>query len=71
MEIIWSARAENDYIRDLDYLQENYGNHAVLLYMDQLADALESISAIDAAIYHLIDAERNIRKYRVNKTKKL
>ncbi len=71
MEIIWSVRAENDYIKDLDYLEENYGNSAVLLYMEHLADALESIRAIDTAIYQLIDAQRNIRKYKVTKTKNL
>ncbi|MBC8112510.1 MAG: type II toxin-antitoxin system RelE/ParE family toxin [Verrucomicrobia bacterium] len=71
MEIIWSPRAESEFIKDIDYLGENYGRKTATRYMEQLTDAIEKISKIDMIAYQLVDAEKDIRKYKVNANKNL
>ncbi len=71
MEIIWSPRAETEYLRDLTYLEENYGRRVATDYMVQVIEALEKISNADKIAYQLVDLEKEIRRYKVNKNKYL
>jgi plasmid stabilization system protein ParE len=71
MEIIWSPRAEADFSNDLNYLEENFGNKTASRYKQELIQALENISRIDLISYQLVDAEKGIHRYRINKNKNL
>ncbi|MCU0352487.1 MAG: type II toxin-antitoxin system RelE/ParE family toxin [Cytophagales bacterium] len=70
MEIVWSPRAEADFLRDIAFLEENYGRKVAADYMAQVMNTLEKITN-EFVAYQLVDETKNIRRCKINKHKHL
>ncbi|MDO1451843.1 type II toxin-antitoxin system RelE/ParE family toxin [Rhodocytophaga aerolata] len=64
--ISWSARAEQDFTKQMAYLEAHASKKSVLQYMAEVAQAIENISSKEV-VYQLVDDTKRIRRYKVNK----
>lgn len=56
-------------MRDITYLEENFGRRVATDYMVQVVNTLEKIANAETVAYQLVDAVKNIRRCKINKQK--
>ncbi|MBD2768534.1 type II toxin-antitoxin system RelE/ParE family toxin [Hymenobacter sp. BT664] len=67
MAIIWSPRANANYRKQVQWLEENRDARTVLRYLREIATAIDRISSPDAVQYQAVADHPNTYCYRLNK----
>lgn len=65
-QISWSARAEQDFAKQMTYLEEHSTKKSVLHYMAEVPQAIDNIANKEVA-YQLVNDNKQICRYRVNR----
>lgn len=60
-KIIWSSLAENDFVKILEYLQENWEEKVINKFIEKIELVIHQI-AINPSQYSIINKSKKIRK---------
>lgn len=67
VEISWSPKSMEDFRKQIQYLEENFGRRTANLFMEKTFDILEKVARMDVVSYQVIDSKRSIHKFKIYK----
>ena len=67
MNVIWSARANQEFTKQTQWLERNRGNKAVLKYFEEVETAIKRISAPDFVLYRAVAHNPGLHAYPLNR----
>ncbi|HEX8506752.1 MAG TPA: type II toxin-antitoxin system RelE/ParE family toxin [Hymenobacter sp.] len=67
MNVIWSPRANREFIKQAQWLEQSRGNQAVLQYYDEVEKAIKRISMPDFVLYRAVANNPGLHCYPFNR----
>ena len=67
MRVVWSERANQDFLKQLSWLEQNRSSSVVLQFMTAITEAAERISKPDTVQYQQVKDKPGLRRYPLDK----
>ena len=67
MRVVWSERANQDFLKQLSWLEQNRSSSMVLQFMTAITEAAERISKSDTVQYQQVKDKPGPRRYPLDK----